>query len=111
MYYYTISIDEQGLKDTIDDLTARINEPFDKGLKPVRPFQILTTEESMDAPTMGGRFVRFHLVVVPGFVAKNEKQAWKFCDMMRTAALEVKKMNNENYVVVQPPRHMPGGPR
>lgn len=109
--YYTISIDEAEKDDITADLEERVNEPFDKGLKPVRPFQILTTEEPIGSPTMGGSFVRFHLVVVPGFEPKNEKQAWKFWGMLANAAREVKKLNDENYVVIPPARRMPGGPR
>ena len=103
MYYYTISVDEEELKAAIDDLKERVNAPFNHGIKPIKPFSIVVTQEEIPCETMKGSFIRFHLVVTPEFRAKNEKQAWKFCQMMTDAAIEVKKMNDNNWMLMPAP--------
>ena len=104
MYYYTVSIDENEMVALLDDLRERINA-FSKRR---RPFSVVVTQEQLDE-NMAAQVARFHLVVTPDFVVKNERQALQFCEHMKEAAEEIQAMNEANYVVVPPPsRH--GGP-
>lgn len=104
MYYYTISIDQEGIDEEVEALIGRVNAPFKKR----KPFSIVTTEEQM-CETMAAKVARFHLVVTPDFVVKSERQAWAFCQNMRAAAEEVQAMNDANYVITPPPSKRMGG--
>lgn len=109
MWCYTLSLDAESLKEAVEDLTNKANTAFKK----TKPFRIIVEEEPMKetlGESMGGSFVRFSLAVTPNFTVKNERQAMRFCQLMKEAAEEVEKMNAANYVLV-PPADRRGGPR
>ena len=105
MWYHSIVIDEQGLLETIEDLTTRINSFSRKR----NPFRVVVQQEQLNEEAINFPVVRFYLVLTPDFAVKNERQAWQFCQKMQEAAQEIADMNDWNYCVAPEPNKRPMG--
>ena len=105
MYYYTTTIDEQGMADVLLAMRSHVNGLVRKH----NPFEIVTTTEPLDAHMASVTVTRFHLSVVGDVEFKNDAQVVEFHAAIVEALEEVRQLNEANYVVVaqaaRPQRH------
>lgn len=106
MYYYTTTIDEAGMLEVMTDSVERINAP----LKKAHPFQIVRTEEPLEAEKLPVPLSTFHLAIdgdMPPM--KSAIQVNAFVAALADAVQEVMRLNESNYIVVkQARRPQPG---
>ena len=101
-YHYTISTTKEGIEAIVADVENDINSKIKKYM----PFRVVIEKEPMEG-VKGGEIVRFRLVVrCAPYV--DDKQALRFTREIDRALTMIDELNEQNYVVVRPPK---GGPR